>query len=256
MVLIDTVACRWGEFGSTLLSKCRSLIIAGAVDRHYAGLRAAISLRSEAEETVDAVVPECCGRILLPVRVLSRLFRGLFLDHLQKACSAAKLKFVTTLQHLNERSAFLHYLAPVRAAEWVVYAKRPFAGPRQVLDYVGGYTHSIAISSNRLVFLDDNKVRFRWKDYRSRNSDGTMTLSADIPGFCSTYRQLASSVSAATASSAIAIETRNWRVAVSSWACQPTQPRRASDPMITAITTRLSWEPPSKNALSADVVWG
>jgi hypothetical protein len=121
----------------------------------------------------------CRPGFFLPVRVLSRLFRGLFLNYLQKAFSAAKLRFVTTLQHLSERLAFLRYLAPVRAAEWVVYAKRPFAGPQQVLDYVGRYTHRIAISNNRLVSLHDNKVRFRWKDYRNGNNHGTVTLSAD-----------------------------------------------------------------------------
>ena len=73
----------------------------------------------------------------------------------------------------------LRYLAPLRAAEWIVYAKPPFAGPQQVLDYVGRYTHRIAISNNRLLSIDDGKVRFRWKDYRDGNRLGTMTLTSE-----------------------------------------------------------------------------
>jgi hypothetical protein len=121
----------------------------------------------------------CRPGFFLPVRVLSRLFRGLFLHYLQKAFLAGKLKFFSSLQHLNERAAFLRHLAPVRLAEWVVYCKPPFAGPQQVLDYIGRYTHRIAISNERLLSLDDDKVRFRWKDYRNGNRLGTMTLTAE-----------------------------------------------------------------------------
>ena len=74
--------------------------------------------------------------------------------------------FFSALAPLRERDAFQQYLAPVRKAEWVVYAKRPFAGPEQVLDYVGRYTHRVAISNNRIFDVEDGKVRFRWKDYR------------------------------------------------------------------------------------------
>src|SRR5215469_331589 len=105
----------------------------------------------------------CRPGFFLPVRVLSRLFRGLFLAYLDKALLVGTLTFFSSLQHLNERSAFLRHLAPVRTAEWVVYSKPPFAGPQQVLDYVGRYTHRIAISNNRLLSIDDGKVRFRWK---------------------------------------------------------------------------------------------
>ena len=121
----------------------------------------------------------CRPGFFLPVRVLSRLFRGLFLAYLDKAFLVGKLTFFSSLQHLNERSAFLRHLAPVRTAKWVVYSKPPFAGPQQVLDYVGRYTHRIAISNNRLLSIDNDKVRFRWKDYRNGNRLGTMTLSAD-----------------------------------------------------------------------------
>lgn len=121
----------------------------------------------------------CRPGFFLPVRVLSRLFRGLFLAYLDKAFLAGRLTFFSSLQHLNERSAFLRHLAPVRTAEWVVYSKPPFAGPQQVLDYVGRYTHRIAISNNRLLSIDDNKVRFRWRDYRNRNRLGAMSLTAE-----------------------------------------------------------------------------
>lgn len=121
----------------------------------------------------------CRPGFFLPVRVLSRLFRGLFLHYLEQAFTAGRLNFFSTLQPLQERSAFLRHLAPARRAEWVVYAKRPFAGPQQVLTYVGRYTHRIAISNSRLLAIDDGKVRFRWKDYRHGNHDGSMTLTAD-----------------------------------------------------------------------------
>ena len=121
----------------------------------------------------------CRPRFFLPVRVLSRLFRRLFLEHLKKAFDAGQLQFFSGLQHLSERDAFRRYLAPLRKAEWVVFAKPPFAGPAQVLDYVGRYTHRVAISNNRLIDIEDNAVRFRWKDYRHGNRQKVMTVSAD-----------------------------------------------------------------------------
>ena len=121
----------------------------------------------------------CRPGFFLPVRVLSRLFRGLFLHELEKAFVSGRLSFFCTLQKLRERPAFLRHLAPARRKEWVVYAKRPFAGPRQVLTYIGRYTHRIAISNSRLLAIDDGKVRFRWKDYRHDNSHGVMTLAVD-----------------------------------------------------------------------------
>jgi Putative transposase/Transposase zinc-binding domain len=121
----------------------------------------------------------CRPGFFLPVRVLSRLFRGLFLHYLEKAFAAGQLRFFAGLLPLEQRSAFLRHLAPARAAEWVIYAKPPFAGPQQVLDYVGRYTHRIAIANQRLVTIDDGKVCFRWKDYRHGNRHATMTLAAD-----------------------------------------------------------------------------
>lgn len=120
----------------------------------------------------------CRPGFFLPVRVLSRLFRRLFLEHLIKAFDDEKLVFFSSLEPLRSRDAFLHHLAPARAAEWVVYAKRPFAGPEQVLDYVGRYTHRVAISNNRLLDIDTGKVTFRYKDYRHDSQQKTMTLGA------------------------------------------------------------------------------
>jgi hypothetical protein len=120
----------------------------------------------------------CRPGFFLPVRVLSRMFRGLFLHYLEKAFANGELNFFSAHRHLHEPAAFRRYLAPVRDTEWVVYAKRPFAGPAQVLDYVGRYTHRVAISNNRLVSMDEGKVRFRWKDYRNGNKQKTMSLQA------------------------------------------------------------------------------
>jgi hypothetical protein len=121
----------------------------------------------------------CRPRFFLPVRVLSRLFRRLFLNYLIKAFDAGKLQFFSALQPLHDRRAFLRHLATTRATEWVVYAKRPFAGPEQVLDYVGRYTHRVAISNNRLLDIDHGKITFRYKDYRHDGEQKNMTLDAD-----------------------------------------------------------------------------
>jgi hypothetical protein len=108
----------------------------------------------------------CRPGFFLPVRVLSRLFRRLFLEALEKAFCAGKLKFFSTLQGLGNQTDFLRCLARTRQTEWVVYAKAPFAGPEQVLDYVGRYTHRVAISNHRLLDMENGQVRFLWKDYR------------------------------------------------------------------------------------------
>jgi hypothetical protein len=118
-------------------------------------------------------------RFFLPVKVLSRMFRGLFLYYLQKAFAAGELNFFNSYRHLHEPAALRRYLTPVHSAKWVVYAKRPFAGPAQVLDYVGRYTHRVAISNNRLVFMDNGKVSFRWKDYRDGDRQKTMALDGE-----------------------------------------------------------------------------
>src|SRR5438874_3843740 len=121
----------------------------------------------------------CRPGFFLPVRVLSRLFRRLFLESLQKAFDSVKLRFVAALEPLRERDAFGQLLARVELCEWVVYAKRPFAGPQKVLDYVGRYTHRVAISNNRLLDIENDQVRFQWKDYRGGDQVKTMTLKAE-----------------------------------------------------------------------------
>jgi hypothetical protein len=121
----------------------------------------------------------CSPNFFLPVRVLSRLFRRLFLKSLQKAFDSGKLQFFGHLEPFRDRFTFTRYLAALKQREWVVYAKRPFAGPQQVLDYVGRYTHRVAISNNRLLDIENGQVRFQWKDYRTGGNVKTMTLSAD-----------------------------------------------------------------------------
>jgi hypothetical protein len=121
----------------------------------------------------------CRPGFFLPVRVLSRLFRRLFLTYLQEAFDAGQLHFFSSLEALHDPEAFARYLDPVRKQEWVVYAKPPFAGPQQVVDYVGRYTHRVAISNHRLVEIENRQVKFQWRDYRDNNQQKTMTLSAE-----------------------------------------------------------------------------
>jgi len=120
----------------------------------------------------------CRPGFFLPVRVLSRLFRRLFLEALERAFLAGQLQFFSALEPLRERPAFQQYLAHTRRTEWVVYAKRPFGGPAQVVDYIGRYTHRVAVSNHRLLDIDGGRVQFRWKDYRDHRQK-TMTLSAE-----------------------------------------------------------------------------
>jgi len=120
----------------------------------------------------------CRPNFFLPVRVLSSLFRRLFLESLERAFDAGKLQFFSTLEPLQKRSRFTRHLAKLKEHDWVVYAKAPFAGPQQVLDYVGRYTHRVAISNNRLLDIEDDQVRFKWKDYRGGDQVKTMTLTA------------------------------------------------------------------------------
>jgi hypothetical protein len=121
----------------------------------------------------------CRPNYFVPVVVLARLFRRLFVDYLKQAFDAGDLQFFSSLEPLRVRRAFLSHIAPIRKKDWVVYAKPPFAGPEEVLKYVARYTHRVAISNNRLLDIDNGKVTFRWKDYRDSNQHKTMTLSAD-----------------------------------------------------------------------------
>jgi hypothetical protein len=113
----------------------------------------------------------CRPGFFLPVRVLSRLFRRLFLEKLIAAHKAGHLKFFGGHAALADAQAFAAYLAPLRRVEWVIYAKRPFGGPQAVLAYLSRYTHRVAIANSRLIACDRNGVTFRWKDYRAEGRD-------------------------------------------------------------------------------------
>jgi hypothetical protein len=123
----------------------------------------------------------CKPGFFLSVRVLSRLFRRRFLEELENAHRAGQLKFFGDHVDLADAAAFADWLMPLRQCEWVVYAKRPFAGPEAVLAYLSRYTHRVAISNSRLLALDDRGVTFRWKDYREhgRTRYKTMTLATE-----------------------------------------------------------------------------
>jgi hypothetical protein len=123
----------------------------------------------------------CRAKFLLPVCVLSRLFRRLFLTRLADAYRAGRLAFFGEIEGLRHREAFTAHLAPLKRKNWFVYTKPPFAGPEAVLAYLARYTHRVAISNSRLVSLDERGVTFRYKDYRRNGSARycTMTLNAD-----------------------------------------------------------------------------
>ena len=123
----------------------------------------------------------CRPGFFLPVRVLSMLFRRLFLEKLSDAFHAGKLHFFGELQYLAGTKAFTDWLKPLRRIKWVLYAKRPFSGPDAVLAYLSRYTHRVAIANSRLISMDERGVTFKWKDYRNkgRYRYGTMTLTAD-----------------------------------------------------------------------------
>lgn len=118
----------------------------------------------------------CRHGFFLAVRVLSQLFRRLFVDGLAALHSTGELSFFGELAPLSTTGAFRSYLAPLRRMEWVVYAKRPFAGPAQVLAYLARYTHRVAISNSRLISASNDEVRFRWKDYRQPGKPKVMAL--------------------------------------------------------------------------------
>jgi hypothetical protein len=121
----------------------------------------------------------CKPGFFLPVRVLSRLFRRRFIEELIKAHGAGQLHFFGEFADLADAAAFVDWLTPLRQCEWVVYAKRPFAGPAAVLAYLSRYTHRVAISNQRLIAMDERGITFRWKDYRIKEGPRikTMTLS-------------------------------------------------------------------------------
>jgi len=121
----------------------------------------------------------CRPGFFLPVRVLSSLFRRLFLEALDQAFHAGELTLRGALADLNEADRFAGLLRAARGIDWVVYAKPPFGGPEHVLEYLARYTHRVAIANSRLTRIDDDTVSFRWKDYRHHDRPKIMTLDAD-----------------------------------------------------------------------------
>ena len=118
----------------------------------------------------------CRPRFFLPIHVLSRLFRRLFLERLQTAHAAGRLHFFGGIGGLSDANAFAEALRPLRKKGWIVYAKPPFGSPEHVLAYLGRYTHRVAIANSRLVSADETSVTFRWRDYRHGNAPRHMTI--------------------------------------------------------------------------------
>jgi hypothetical protein len=116
---------------------------------------------------------------LFPVRALSTVFRAKYLAALRRAFATGQLHFADGTTDLADRLPFTDFLSRLRALNWIVYAKRPFAGPEQVLSYLGRYTHRVALSNDRLIEHRDGHVRFRWKDYADHNRVKILTLAAD-----------------------------------------------------------------------------
>ena len=116
---------------------------------------------------------------LFPVQALSTVFRAKYLEALRHAFDTGQLLFAGGTADLADRVAFTNFVARLKAIDWIVYAKRPFAGPEQVLEYLGRYTHRVALSNDRLVEHGDGRVRFRWKDYADHDRVKILTLEAD-----------------------------------------------------------------------------
>jgi len=121
----------------------------------------------------------CRPGFFLPVRVLSHLYRRLFLEALQGAFDTGRLNFFGDLAGLADPAVFARRLADARRIDWVVYAKPPFGGPEQVLAYLGRYTHRVAIANSRLVAIENGQVAFRWKDYRHHDKAKVMILAVE-----------------------------------------------------------------------------
>jgi Putative transposase/Transposase zinc-binding domain len=145
---------------------------------HVHGIVAGGGLSSDGARWVN-----CKPGFFLPVRVLSRLFRRRFLEELHLAHRSGRLQFFGEYAALSDAPAFAQWLAPLREVEWVVYAKRPFAGPAAVLAYLSRYTHRVAISNQRLLALDEHGVTFRWKDYRATGKTRYKAMTLDAHEF-------------------------------------------------------------------------
>lgn len=125
----------------------------------------------------------CKPGFFLPVRVLSQLFRRLFLEALAKAHQAGELRFYTDHVALADPQVFADWLKPLRKQKWYLYAKRPFAGPEAVLAYLSRYTHRVAIANSRLISMDEHGVTFKWKDYREKGRTRHKTMTLDTGEF-------------------------------------------------------------------------
>ena len=196
----------------------------------------------------------CRPRFLLPVRVLSKLFRGLLLAKLLAAHAAGKLQFFGKQAALTERKAFAAYLAPLRKINWYVYSKRPFGGPKAVLAYLSRYTHRVAISNRRLIALDSRGVTFKYKDYRAdgRARHKLMTLVTAEPSAASssTFCPTASIAFAITVSSPALLAPTTSRGHVS---CSM-RLRRKTNPTMQRPPSRMSqrrWRSPVRAAAAA-----
>jgi len=147
---------------------------------HVHGVVSGGGLSCDARGVVDADPRwrSCRPGFLLPVRVPSRVFRGKYLELLRAAFDQGKLRLPGRLEHLADARALARWLTPLYRKDWVVYAKRPFGGPAQVLKYLARYTHRVAISNRRLLKMAEGRVTFRYKDYADLERSKTMTLSA------------------------------------------------------------------------------
>lgn len=164
---------RWlgGELGATLVLHTWGQNLGQHVHVHALVAGAALA--------PDGTLKRAKPGFLFPVQALSRVYRAKYLDALQQAFAQDTLRFGGATQALQEPQAFAAFVAQLRQSDWVVYAKRPFAGPRQVLAYLGRYTHRVAIGNHRLVSLSETAVRFRWRDYAHDNVSKVMTLNPE-----------------------------------------------------------------------------
>ncbi|TCV82688.1 IS91 family transposase [Sulfurirhabdus autotrophica] len=164
---------RWlgGELGATLVLHTWGQNLGQHLHVHALAAGAALA--------ADGALRLARPGFLFPVKALSRVFRGKYLAALEYAFAHEQLRFGGGTQALQAPRAFAAFVAQLRQSDWVVYAKRPFAGPRQVLAYLGRYTHRVAISNQRLVSLSETAVRFRWRDYAHDNATKVMTLAPE-----------------------------------------------------------------------------
>jgi hypothetical protein len=148
---------------------------------HVHGVVTGGGLSCDAQGVVEASPRwlSCRPGFFLPVRILSRVFRGKYLELLQQAWVEKGLVFPAALAALQDTHAWTLWRQSLRAKEWVVYAKPPFGGPEQVLKYLARYTHRVAISNARLQKMEDGQVTFRYKDYADEHQSKTLTLTVD-----------------------------------------------------------------------------